>query len=809
MKVFNRSKNTYGKIKSVINGFITIDYHGEEVQYAFPSAFSNILELEDEDFQKELMSEGIQSSFETFKKIYANAVNGEIEFLKSTGGKKYRIVDGERLPSQNGEYLYAFDTDAEYHFPDGTAIKLWFPKNIVTGYVVSCEDFTLLIRTSEYIGEEIESVEFTSDQWQLLESLKERLYEMEPDTNSLAYQVACCGKKQISEWKAIKCGQNLALSRATSEEITFIWGPPGTGKTETLANIALEHIQSGRRVLMLSYSNVSVDGALLRVAKKADLEAGTIIRYGYPRTKELLESKSLTSYQYVLNKNEKMAAEYRDLLERKKKLKQKDPERYEINKRLNKIRGLFLEQEKELIQRAAFVATTASKATVDKAVYSQNFDVVIFDEASMAYVPQIVFAAGLAKKHFVCLGDFCQLPAIVQNKFDERLSKDIFEYVGITSAVNNNKGHEWLVMLDIQFRMHQSIADFVSGNMYQGRLKTSDLIAESRNEIAECNPCSGDAMSLVDLSGLYSVCTKTMDNSRINIFSALICLHIAEQNIGLFDVGIITPYSAQSRLLLSMIRDVQETDARWNNVSCATVHQFQGSEKPIVIYDAVDCFRMQYPGMLLTSMKNDSANRLFNVAITRAKGKLVLVSNVDYLQRKKISSKLLFTKAIKQMIRDKSCLSGESLIREMVSNTTLDSHVYIAERETSWSRFLEDISNAKSRIQIDIPDIIDENDEAITELASLLSERKDSGIAICIRCPEDIDLPTELQEYTKHFENVTNPITIIDKQVVWFGQPLYAADFISEGEILCTEFYSCIRFSGKHTARSIQAFLEM
>ena len=81
MKVFNRNKNAYGKIKSVIDGFITIDYHGEEVQYAFPSAFSNILELEDEDLQKELMSEGIQSSFETFKKIYANAVNGEIEFL--------------------------------------------------------------------------------------------------------------------------------------------------------------------------------------------------------------------------------------------------------------------------------------------------------------------------------------------------------------------------------------------------------------------------------------------------------------------------------------------------------------------------------------------------------------------------------------------------------------------------------------------------------------------------------------------------------------------------------------------------------
>lgn len=53
---------------------------------------------------------------------------------------------------------------------------------------------------------------------------------------------------------------------------------------------------------MLSYSNVSVDGALLRVAKKADLPDGMVIRYGYPRTKELVYSKSLTSYQFVLQK---------------------------------------------------------------------------------------------------------------------------------------------------------------------------------------------------------------------------------------------------------------------------------------------------------------------------------------------------------------------------------------------------------------------------------------------------------------------------------------------------------------------------
>ena len=108
-----------------------------------------------------------------------------------------------------------------------------------------------------------------------------------------------------------------------------------------------------------------------------------------------------------------------------------------------------------------------------------------------------------------------------------------------------------------------------------------------------------------------------------------------------------------------------------------------------------------------------------------------------------------------------------------------------------------------------MPDVIDDNDDALEELIKILKKKKDEGLEICIRLPEDIDLPEGLQEYTRVFGYVTNPVTIVDKKTVWFGQPLYAADFISEGEILDTEYFPCMRFVGAHTARSIQAFLEM
>lgn len=386
MRVMDTKTHVIGRIEYTTDKIVAVDYHGTIIKYLYPSAFAELLELEDEELQEKIKSKGIGASFDNFKRDYGFLINNEINFLKGTGGKRYKIIDGERLTSKNDEYLYVFDTDTDLHFPDGTAIKLWFPDYIASGYVVSCENFTIVIRTMEYLGESIESVEFTSEQWRLLEALMGRLDEMEPHEGSLAYEIACNGSKQITKWQSIKCGQNLAFNRATSEGITFIWGPPGTGKTDTLAKIAVEHMKNGRRVLMLSYSNVSVDGALLRVAKKADLSEGMVIRYGYPRVKELLEDEALNSYQYVLQKNPKRAAEYQELNERKKKIKRKDPERLEINKRLNKIREYLLEEERALIHQAAFVATTVSKAMVDKVIYKQRFDVVIFDDRNFSFL---------------------------------------------------------------------------------------------------------------------------------------------------------------------------------------------------------------------------------------------------------------------------------------------------------------------------------------------------------------------------------------------------------------------------------------
>lgn len=811
LRVMHRTLKRKGRIVEISNGKMYVSYSDCEGVYPFPECLADTFILEDENLQDKYQQESSEASFDQFKNVYKNAVNAEIAYLKETGGKRYRIIDGEHLQTQDNRNVYVFETDSELHFPDGTAIKLWFPDKIVSAYVISCEEFSITIQSVEFIGESIETVEFTAEPWQLMEALVERIDELSAERSPIAYELACKGYSKIDKRRVIGLGQDLALKNSTTQPITFVWGPPGTGKTTTLARIALEHILNGERVLMLSYSNVSVDGAVLKIANMADYATGRIIRYGYPRVKELVESETLTSYSYVLYKNKELDKKYKRLGKRRKKLNKKDPERFEIRKEMNKIREKLLEEEKNLIQNAAFVATTVSKAVVDKSIYSQKFDIVIFDEASMAYIPQVVFAASLAKKHFCCLGDFRQLPAIVQNPADTQLSKDIFEFTGITDAVENGYGHEWLVMLNYQYRMHPDIAKFVSRYMYGNLLQSANTIHEHRQVIADLAPQEGEAMSLVDLSSTYSVCIKTMDGSRINLMSAMMCIKLAEIFAGEYGVGIITPYSAQARLILAMIRDLQERDKKFESVKSATVHQFQGSEQPIIIYDAVDCFRMPYPGTLLTSKKNDTANRLFNVAMTRTQGKFILVANKEYLFNKNIAKDLMFTKALRSMTDMELYIGGEDLFEDLGTQEGEVTEMFLGDRDEvdSWERYIEDIKNAAESIFISIPGVMDDDMDALEEFFKALEIAEKNKVRIYIRVDENISIAKELKKYRVNHPYVTTPLTVIDRNIIWFGEPLSSADFISEGKIIETEYFPCFRFEGKHTARMLKAIFEI
>jgi hypothetical protein len=747
----------------------------------------------------------IFSSVSKFCSDYREAVNKEIAYQKTAIRKKLRLTDGKFVQLRGTKYIYSFESGTELHYPDGTQIKLIIPPNYPYATILNCDGFTVLIASSVSLGRDVPSVEFTADATQLLEALNERLAEIALNPSAIAKQLILSGRKQICNQPFSATGQDKAVAMSLRQPITFIWGPPGTGKTETLAKIALAHMRRGHRVLMLSFSNVAVDGATLRVhAKDNHLHEGTIVRYGYPRMKELLNHEYLTSYRLALRNHPSLLKE-RTRLENERMAVSKHGGIYvEISRRLTGIQNQLIEEEKESVKRASFVATTVSKAIFDKEIYTQAFDVVIFDEASMAYIPQIVFSASLAKRSFVCMGDFSQLPPILENEDKTSiLIPDIFQYTGINEAVESNKQHNWLCMLDTQFRMHPEISRFASNYMYCGSLKTDRSVKEKVSKITKQGPFEGLPIVLADLSGAMTVCKSLKDGSRINPLSAFASFSIAMKANENFEVGVISPYNAQARLLHALARDFAAFTGSEKLISCATVHQFQGSEKDIIVFDSVDCYRMPYPGMMLKSTSNNYANRLFNVAMTRAKGKFIAVGNYDYLG-KRLPKLLMLRRLIQQYEGKPEFLEFQQIVSAIAENNNRFMKWYENQAKGT-NAFISDIQNAQQSITIDVPAGV-QRGHLVGSVVQALTKRADK-IEITIRSDAPETIPKPLARFVRKDDYVLNPIAWIDKTITWFGEPLSAADFIVGDERVPTKYRPIIRIRGQHTAAVLRGFL--
>lgn len=750
------------------------------------------------------------SSFAEFCDEEEKALREEIFCLKKSGGKKIKLIDGKIVEERSKIFIYSFESESELTIPDNTEILLWLPSSKdsregIPGTLVNCEDFTVIVACGQRLGENVPEIEFSAQTWHLLETLIERLQSLRDAPSPITDSLVCDGHRMIRFDEGIRKGQDTAVQMSLSQPITFIWGPPGTGKTETLAKIALAHLEKGHRVLMLSYSNVSVDGAIWRVFHKdEDKKPGKLIRYGYPRDKALMQHDYLPSYNLALMTYPKLLDEHDSLIEERKHLSRTSPRYVEISERLTRIRKHIKDAEKEMLGNASFVATTVSKATVDGALYNATYDTVIFDEASMAYIPQIVFAASLAHRHFVCMGDFAQLPPIVQSDNRSILNADIFNYCGIVEAVESGYGHGWLCMLDVQYRMHPVIADFSSRTMYGGLLKSGETMANERQTIVEGLPFKGDPLRLVDLSGMMSVCTKTGDQSRINVLSAFIAFGLASNAAVESEVGIITPYHAQSRLLHAMARDVADTAPYLHKITCATVHQFQGSEKDVIIYDAVDCYRMTHPGTLLVSTVNNYANRLYNVAITRARGKMVSIANVDYMRAKKCPKNLIFRDMMESLTKNGCFSHGESVISAAKSPI-----MALFTMPEAGEKFISDLDNSSREIDIDIPGGTSGSALWFEQLSDTLQKAKKRGVKVFIRTDRLEAIQKEIRSFAIENCYITDPVAVIDKKYVWYGMPPSDADFISEGRIIPTRFRPIFRFQGRHFSQALYGFLSL
>ncbi len=747
------------------------------------------------------------ASVADFCQAYRMALSAEISFIRMTGGKHILLQEGKRIGRDNGQFVYLLESEDELNYPEGTPVTIWKGQSQISGKILNCEAFSVYLISELDLGAEVEMLNISAEACYLLQSVSERLMDLSLEPSEIAQDLICNGLKEIDYRNSdIAKGQETAVRMSLEQPITFVWGPPGTGKTQTLAKIAWAHIDKGERVLMLSYSNVSVDGAILRVTSlKNDVFPGQLVRYGFPKDKRISEHPYLSSYNLAINNYPDLLKRRTQLQAEKKRLEKNDPKLIQVEKELNEIRRELRAAESQCVRNAKFVATTVSKAIVDKEIRNGAFDVVIFDEASMATIPQIAYAAKLARKNFVCMGDFRQLPPIVQSSKESPLNADIFQYCGITQAVDQGSNHKWLCLLDTQYRMHPEIADFAGRSIYNGLLKSANGMTEKREKTVMAEPFAGRAMEFVDLSGTMSTCIKSSDDSHANVLSAFVTFSLALKAAQTQEVGIITPYHAQSRLLHAMVRDVNELEALPHAIKCATVHQFQGSEEDVIVYDAVDCYRLPFPGALIASTAGRYADRLFNVAMTRSKGKFICVANGSFMRNKGMSENLMFMQMLK------SYRATAPIIPEIIRpNDDLEKYYFdFVEKENQVDEFIKDLATARREVRIDIPDSPANSDINTTRIAQALAEAQSRGVKVFVRAESKKNLHPTLKYFAVENHYLTDPIALIDKTVTWFGMPESAACFKIEGRTSAINNRPCIRFWGTHTAKILYGLLEM
>lgn len=747
------------------------------------------------------------ASVADFCQAYRMALSAEISFIRMTGGKHILLQEGKRIGRDNGQFVYLLESEDELNYPEGTPVTIWKGESQISGKILNCEAFSVYLISELDLGAEVEMLNISAEACYLLQSVSERLMDLSLEPSEIAQDLICNGLKEIDYRNSdIAKGQETAVRMSLEQPITFVWGPPGTGKTQTLAKIAWAHIDKGERVLMLSYSNVSVDGAILRVTSlKNDVFPGQLVRYGFPKDKRISEHPYLSSYNLAINNYPDLLKRRTQLQAEKKRLEKNDPKLIQVEKELNEIRRELRAAESQCVRNAKFVATTVSKAIVDKEIRNGAFDVVIFDEASMATIPQIAYAAKLARKNFVCMGDFRQLPPIVQSSKESPLNADIFQYCGITQAVDQGSNHKWLCLLDTQYRMHPEIADFAGRSIYNGLLKSANGMTEKREKTVMAEPFAGRAMEFVDLSGTMSTCIKSSDDSHANVLSAFVTFSLALKAAQTQEVGIITPYHAQSRLLHAMVRDVNELEALPHTIKCATVHQFQGSEEDVIVYDAVDCYRLPFPGALIASTAGRYADRLFNVAMTRSKGKFICVANGSFMRNKGMSENLMFMQMLK------SYRATAPMIPEIIRpNDDLEKYYFdFVEKENQVDEFIKDLATARREVRIDIPDSPANSDINTTRIAQALAEAQSRGVKVFVRAESKKNLHPTLKYFAVENHYLTDPIALIDKTVTWFGMPESAACFKIEGRTSAINSRPCIRFWGTHTAKILYGLLEM
>jgi len=378
--------------------------------------------------------------------------------------------------------------------------------------------------------------------------------------------------------------QNLAYAAVESMEdgqFLLVVGPPGTGKTKFIT-VSSKVLGRDKKVLVTAHTNRAVDNVL------ENLKPGFALRIGYKVSPEVKKhSIEHAIMDFIGNRKEELRVDG-------------------IVEKLRDIDRLI----KKLLGRARVVGATLMKC----ALYSMpDFDYVFVDEASQAAISEVLAGIFLGKK-VVLVGDPNQLPPVLRCKNPERYSAFNF-----FSMFTNNA-----VWLRTHYRSNSEIIGFSARYVYGGNIEphpSCKLIklnlkrkAEKYQEVLDPEK----PLILLNVGGVEERVGKSWINRR----EAEVCCKVVKElnRCGVYNVAVITPYLAQKELIREM------------GVEANTVDAFQGKENDVVIFSTVSTLNLNF----------SSDKRRFNVAVTRARRKLIVLVNLAAFNRPNNRKTLLY-----------------------------------------------------------------------------------------------------------------------------------------------------------------------
>ena len=300
-------------------------------------------------------------NIEFLKKKSIDALEEEIKKIEEEGfgSSQYRLVNGQKITHEDELIIYRFVTDDIIELPDDLPIEVKISNIIASGYIVTIVGFEVTVAVEKDLGEYVPSAILLSSAKFLLEKIKsclEDIDDVNPNFNYKIVEKTFNLKNQtcspLSE--NIQCHpacsnpkQRQAILTSLRNEILFVWGPPGTGKTTTLGGIVHSYLNNcdDLKLLVLSHTNVATDRAAEKIIDLCNehqlLTEGKIIRLG--NIVEDPKNKVLDDHKIELIKISKIAEKKTvELMERRSKLEQ---ELDKLTKENEKIRELFMQKE--------------------------------------------------------------------------------------------------------------------------------------------------------------------------------------------------------------------------------------------------------------------------------------------------------------------------------------------------------------------------------------------------------------------------------------------------------------------------------